>query len=206
MFAYCLNNPVNYEDYTGSCSYNKLTGEKHDCGRGDCPDSENYSPFTVSIGGLISFGIGPLVISIQIALVSDCTGESEIQISYSGPNIFSTSLPSTDEMLDDIASDNPKFKFGVSIAGTATFTNAPRVTNLHGPTYSAGVAIPGIAVDYNAIPINDGSNEIYSGVTIASGMITPGFNVSMSNTVKGFTVPFSVFDIVEAMYNGVLRR
>lgn len=204
MFAYCLNNPVNYEDYTGSCSYNKLTGEKHDCGRGDCPDSENYSPFTVSIGGLISFGIGPLVISIQIALVSDCTGESEIQISYSGPNIFSTSLPSTDEMLDDIAKDKPNFKLGISGAGFMTVTNAPSVESLHGFAYSIGGSVTGMAIEYNIIPDGNGGN--YSGVTVATGAITPGFNFNMSNTVFSSSVPFSAFDLIEAAYDGVYGR
>ena len=31
---------------------------------------------------------------------------------------------------------------------------------------------PAFAVDYNAIPVGDGSNEVYSGITIASGMVT----------------------------------
>ena len=154
----------------------------------------------------MGIGFGSLSMSLQIALVTDSAGVSEIQISYSAPNIFSSSLPSVDEMLDDISSDNPKFKFGVSFAGTVTFTNAPNVTNLYGPTYSVGGAIPGMAVDYNAIPVGDGSDEVYSGVTIASGMITPGFNVSMSNTVFGFSAPVSVFDIIEAMYNGIYGR
>jgi len=200
MFAYCLNNPVNQLDPIGTCSHN------HDCRRSDCPRSGNYIPYTASIGGMIGVGIGPLSMSLQIALVTDSAGVSELQISYSAPNIFSSSLPSVDEMLSDIASDNPKFKFGVSFAGTATFTNAPSVTNLYGATYSVGGAVPGVAVDYNAIPVGDGSNEIYSGVTIASGMITPGFNVSMSNTVFGFSVPFTVFDIVEAMHHGIYGR
>ena len=200
MFAYCLNNPVNRIDPVGTCSDNR------DCGRSDCPRSSNYISYTASIGGMIGIGIGPLSVSLQIALVTDSVGVSEIQISYSAPNIISSSLPSVDEMLDDIASDNPKFKLGVSFAGTATFTNAPSVTNLYGPTYSVGGALPGVAVDYNAIPVGDGSNKIYSGITIASGMITPGFNVSMSNTAFGFSVPFTVFDVVEAMHHGIYGR
>ena len=200
MFAYCNNNPVNRIDPVGTCSDN------HDCGRSDCPRSSNYISYTASIGGMIGIGIGPLSMSLQIALVTDSAGVSEIQISYSAPNIFSSSLPSVDEMLDDIASDNPKFKFGMSFAGTATFTNAPSVTNLYGPTYSVGGAVPGVAVDYNAIPVGAGSNEIYSGITIAIGMITPGFNVSMSQTVFGFSVPFTVFDVVEAMHHGIYGR
>ena len=200
MYAYCLNNPANRIDPIGACSHN------HDCGCRDCLHSSSYFPFTASIGGMLGIGIGPLSISLQIALVTDSAGVSEIQISYSAPNIFSSGLPTVDEMLDDIVSDNPKFKFGAALAGTASFTNAPSVSNLYGPTYSVGGSIPGMAVDYNAIPIGDGSNEIYSGVTFAGGMITPGFNASMSNTVFGFSVPFSVFDIVEAMYNGVFGR
>jgi hypothetical protein len=68
-----------------------------------------------------------------------------------------------------------------------------------------GGAVPGVAVDYNAIPLGDGSKEIYSGITIAGGMISPGVNVSMSNTIYGISVPVSVFDITEAIYrNGLL--
>ena len=197
MFAYCLNNPANRIDSIGTYSHN------HDCGRSDCPHNGSYIPYTASIGGVLGLGIGPLSLSLQIAMVTDSAGVSEIQVSYSAPNIFSSSLPSVDEMLNDITSDNPKLKFGASFASTVAFTNAPSVTNLYGPTYSVGGALPGIAVDYNAIPVGGESNEIYSGVTIASGMITPGFNASMSNTVFGFSVPVSVFDIIDAMYNGI---
>ena len=151
----------------------------------------------------MGIGIGPLSVSLQIALVTDAAGVSEIQISYSAPNIFSTGLPSVNEMLVDIAADTPQYKVGLSFASTFTYTNAPSVSNLYGPTYSVGGSIPGVSVDYNAIPIGDGSNEIYSGITIASGMITPGFNVSMSNTVWGISVPFSVFDVAEAMNNSL---
>ena len=200
MFAYCLNNPVNRIDPIGTCS------DYHDCGRSDCPRSSNYIPYTAAIGGVIGIGIGPLSMSLQIALVTDSAGVSEIQISYSAPNIFSSSLPSVDEMLNDIASDNPKIKFGVSFAGVVAFNNAPSVYNLYGPTYSVGGAVHSVAVDYNFIPVGDGSNDIYSGITIATGMITPGFNVSMSNTVFGFSVPFTVFDIVEAMHHGIYGR
>jgi len=158
------------------------------------------------MGGVIAVGFGPLSLSLQLALVTDSAGVSEIQVSYSAPNILSSGLPSADEMLTDITADSPKFKFGASLAGTVTFTNAPSVSNLYGPAYSVGGAVPGIAVDYNAIPVGDGSNETYSGVTIAGGMITPGFNVGMSNTILGLPVPFNVFDIIEAMYNGVYGR
>lgn len=142
--------------------------------------------------------------SFQVALVTDSAGVSEIQISYSAPNIFSSGLPSVDEMLADIASDTPQNRFGISLAGTFTVTKAPSVANLYGPTYSLGGAFPGASVDYNAIPIGDGSNEIYSGITIAGGMISPGVNVSMSNTIYGISVPFSVFDITEAIYSNGL--
>ena len=206
MFAYCNNSPTNRGDSTGTCSYDRATGKRRDCGRSNCPDSSNYIPYTVSLGGILSFGIGPLSLSLQICLVTDATGASEIQVSYSAPNIFSSGLPSTDEMLADIAADKPKFKVGMSIAGTVTVTNAPSISKLYGPTYSVGGATTGLAVDYNAIPVGDGSNAAYSGITVASGMITPGFNYSMSNTVWGMSVPFSVFDIIEAMYNGVYGR
>lgn len=206
MFAYCLNNPVNWEDLTGMYSYNKVTQKQCDFGCSDYPPSRNYIPYTVSVGSVFAVGLGSLSISLQLALVTDSAGTSEIQISYSAPNIFSSGLPSTDQMLADITSDSPKFRFGASLAGTVTFTNAPSVSKLYGSSYSVGGAVSGIAVDYNAIPIGDGSDEIYSGITLAGGMITPGFNVSMSNTILGFAVPFSVFDVIEAMYNGVYGR
>ena len=207
MYAYCNNSPVVLVDYSGTLpsGVKPMQVVVNDGGSG-YPCSGNNVSYTASTGGIFSIGIGPLSVSLQITLVTDSAGVSEIQISYSAPNILSSSLPSVDEMLADITSDSPKFKIGVSIAGTFTFTNAPSVSNLYGPTYSIGGALGGVAVDYNAIPIGDGSGRAYSGITIASGMITPGFNVSMSNTVYGISVPFSFFDIVEAMYNGVYGR
>ena len=203
MFAYCLNNPVNQLDITGICSYNSVTGKYDDCDRIDCPNSSNYIPYTVSLGGMFGIGIGPLGISLQIALVTDSEGASELQISYSSPNILSTGLPSVDEMLADISAENPQYKFSLSCAGTVTITNAPSVSDLHGPTFSVGGAVAGAAADYNIIPVG---NEIYSGFTFAGGMITPGFNINMSNTVLGIPVPFSVFDIIEAMNEGFYGR
>ena len=202
MFVYCLNNPISFVDSSGTCSYNKITGEWCDCGRGDCPSSASFLPFTASMGVALGLGIGPLAMSVQFSIVTDAYGASELQISYSVPSIFSTGLPSVEEMLADISSDTPKFKFGFSFAGSMTFTNAPRVEKLRGPTYSTGISGPGVAIEYNAIPDPD-TGKAYSGITVSGGMITPGVNVTMSNTATLFSVPFSVFDLAEAARNGL---
>ena len=141
MFAYCGNNPVMFTDVAGYaffpcniCTKGSAAGAVE-----QYPQEEEPSfPGTVSMGGVVGVGIGPLSVSLQIALVTDSAGVSEIQISYSAPNIFSTGLPSVDEMFDDIKSSNPKFRFGATFAGSFTFTNAPSVDNLYGPTYSVG--------------------------------------------------------------------
>ena len=197
MFAYCGNNPVSRIDATGtsySCAFFVIGI--------DGANEVNYD-YTVSLGGILGMDIGSLSMSLQIALVTDSAGVSEIQISYSAPNIITTGLPSVDEMLADISKDKSQNKFGITFAGTVSFTNAPSVTNLYGPSYSVGGAFFGTSVDYNMIPVGDGSNEIYSGITVSSGMITPGFNVSMSNTIWGVSVPFSVFDVAEVMNKGL---
>jgi hypothetical protein len=155
------------------------------------------------MGGVLSFGIGPLTAGIQASIVTDSADCSELQIAFISPNIFSTGLPSVDEMLADIGKEKPSFKFGLSGGFTMTFTNAPSVANLHGPTYSVGAAGPGIALEYNAIPYGDDSNRAYSGITITSGAVTPGVSSTMSNTFLSVPVPISAFDLAEWGFNGV---
>jgi len=208
MFAYCNNNPVNLEDYSGylpihSSVYNRVSRCNANRDGGGSRNSNEPIPFTVSLGGTLSVGVGPLVAGIQVSLVTDSSGNSEVQISYIAPTIFNSSMPSVDEMIAEAGSDKTNFDIGASACFNMSFTNAPSVKDLHGPAYSIGGSISGIAIDYNMLPYGDDPNKAYQGITISSGMITPAFNVSMSNTFYSFSVPFSVFDIAESVNRGL---
>ena len=76
MFAYCLNNPVNYSDPTGLCSRDTSLGILIDCGSDWC--SESYNGFLVrryfgnAIGDLVEdyFNYNPNNESEDVALAS----------------------------------------------------------------------------------------------------------------------------------------
>ncbi len=199
MFAYCNNNPLIFYDPSGTrFVINDPVSAFGDL-RNDGNDGDIH--FTASAGCVFAFGIGPLSASLQFSVVSDSSGNSELQISYTAPNIFNTGLPSVDEMLA-VDSD---WKFNLAVAGTMSLTNASNVKDLYGPSYSIGGSIPYAAVDYNIIPIADDLSQAYSGVTLSFGLITPGFNFGMSNTAAdGVPLPFTVFDLADAAYKGFL--
>ena len=188
MFAYCGNNPAIFEDPTGM----RLMLRDPDPGK-------QRVGFTASYGAGFSAGIGSLSMTVQVSVVTDSSGKSELQIAYSAPNILSTDLPSVDDMMDIAKEFDIKLSASVNMA----FTNAPSVTDLHGPTYSVGVSGPGVAIDYNAIPNGDNPKHAYSGVTFSAGAMSPGVNVSMTDTFIAKPINFNVFEFSKRVYNAM---
>ena len=205
MFAYCLNNPVNFGDPSGMYSSCLVFVKCLTDGGGTSANPHNVRyPFTASMGVELSGGIGPLTASLQVSIVSDSSGNSELQIGFSPPSIFSTGLPSVDEMFADILSNDPQYRFGGSIAATMSFTNAPDVEKVRGLTHSVGGSIPGLAISSNYIPDSEDPNRAYQGITFASGLITPGINYTPSYSIPVISLPFNVFDLAELAYKGWL--
>jgi len=206
MFTYCLNNPVNLEDEIGVCANTFSIYLKADCGRTDCPTSESFIPYTVAVGGSLSATLGCFTYGIQVALVTDAYGDSEVQLTFLGG--LDPSTISTDEMYEQLNKESKDRKgFSISAMLNISYYNAPRVTNLHGMSYQAGGTLicgGAAAVDYNFIP-PDLTGTAYHGVTVSGGyaMGTSGGHGAMSSTFYAIPVDVSVFDVAEACYNAV---
>ena len=206
MFTYCLNNPACFLDPAGTCSYKFSLGGWVDCGKSNCTSSSNYLPITVSMGISGSIGIGPLVVGFQFAVVTDSTGYSELQFTsympYSPGQIAGS--PSTDEMLELAGTaDKATDYMQLSLMGNMSFYNTPRAADLYGAGYQYGktIGLGGAAgVDINIIPNQDG--DPYQGITFSGGCGSGDVHCAVSDTMSVTPVPFSVYDLAEAMING----
>ena len=186
MFAYGLNNPTTRVDITGT------------------------RPTTVSAGIAGCITLGPFVYGIQLALVTDSLGYSEVQFTYYSP-ISSSALantPAADTRLAKIATYE-KFTdvFEFSIMGNVSVFNAPLAENLHGIGYQVGGTLgagSAIAVDYNIVP--NGSDNPYRGFTISSGIGSNDVHGVMGVTTRLFKSRISVYDIAAAVHNALYRE
>ena len=207
MFAYCLNNPENMVDVTGTCGYAAGSTVWQNCGRVSCP---YYSPTTVAAGISGSITLGPFVYGIQLAVVTDSLGYSEIQLTYFSP-ISSDALantPSVDKMFVQAASQE-KFTdiLEFSLMGNLSFYNAPLAENLYSVGYQVGGSVgagSAVAVDYNIIP--NGSQQPYGGITISSGIGSSDVHAVMGVTRQLLRSPISVYDIANALHNAIYGR
>ena len=206
MFAYCNNNPVCLADPYGTCGYIAGTAIWKSCGDPSCP---YYSQYTLSVGTAVGISLGPFTYGLQLALVTDSLGYSEIQLTYFVP-ISSTTLASTlstDEMLAKAATYE-KFNdvLDVSIMGNFSCFNTPSVSNLHnegyqvGGTWGEGTAI---ALDYNIVP--NGSEKAYTGITFSCGFGSTDAHASMGYTVPLHSSKLSVYDFLYAAHSTIYR-
>lgn len=195
MFAYCSNNPVLFQDANGYC---RRVGPNDikilDCGLSSCRSSNNFASYTVSVGVSVAVGVGPLTLGGQISVVTDATGKSELQMSYTSPNLLPWEYPSVGDMFSVIKENG--FKIGGSAMLNVAVTNAPTVESLHGPAMSSGIYGPGVAVDCSVIPNAYANVPNYQGLAISGGLCTSGVSLSASDTAIAIPVNYSVYDLV----------
>ena len=194
MFAYCLNNPVNFIDSAGNMAmkrrailFSSVTLLQENA---TTPESINAT-VVVGVGGGVS--LGPWTFAAQLGVAADLNDNVELQFTYSVP--FSTATPSTDEMMQ-----KGKLISGGLLA-SVTITNAPDVEKLHGLGHQTGVSLGKIAIDFNAIPNKD---TTYFGVTFSGGIASPDFHHTMGYTIRVAKLNINFWNLVDAAYRGWL--
>ena len=202
MFAYCDNNPANKIDPSGTCGYVAGTTFWMPCGNSNCP---YYSPYAIAIGVSGSITLGHFVYGLQLALVSDSMGSSELQLTYY--SAMSTDAHANTQTTDDMLAQAAKYEkftdiFEYSLAGNMSYFNTPSVENLHGEGYQIGGMLgtePAVAVDFNIVP--NGSESPYTGWSLSIGKGSTDGHCSMGYTIPLCSSKMSVFDIMFAAYN-----
>jgi len=84
MFAYCNNNPTNFQDPAGRCKNTFSIYFKVDCGSEKCKTSSNYKPTLclVSANGVYgSVNVGVFSITGTVTLAVDTKGNIQPQYS-----------------------------------------------------------------------------------------------------------------------------
>lgn len=93
----------------------------------------------------------------------------------------------------------------LSLMGNMSFYNTPTADKLYNTGYQYGKTIGAgraAGVDFNIIP--NGTGDPYKGITFSGGLGCGDIHCAVSDTRAITPVPFSVYDLADAMMKGFL--